>query len=479
MIKLGMRPAGDGVSRSGAETRSAPNDLANLDFETNVERRGGMNRRNFLMASAVATGAGFAATKNPSDTVRIACVGLRGRGKSHMHAYTSMPNVEIVALCDIDQSVLNKALSDVEAKQKKAPKGYDDLRKLLEDKSIDAISIATPNHSHTLQTIWACQAGKDVYVEKPCSHNMFEAKQIVAAARKYDRIVQQGSQSRSSTALQDAVQKMRDGLIGDIYMARGLCFKWRDTIGHTPVEPVPPGVDYNLWLGPAPEHAFTKNRFHYNWHWFWDYGNGDLGNQGIHEVDIARWGLGVKFPTKVSAIGGHFMFDDDQQTPNTLNCAYEFEADGKKKMMEFEVRHWITNHEAGIGVPPPGSQRRGGSNTIGNEFYGSKGYLAIDGYTEYQTWLGREQQPGPTERKGGDHFANFIEALRSHDRTHLNAEIEEGAASTVLVHLANISYRLGRTLHFDEATYSCKGDPEATAMFTRNYRAPFVVPKIA
>jgi Oxidoreductase family, C-terminal alpha/beta domain len=159
-----------------------------------------------------------------------------------------------------------------------------------------------------------------VYVEKPCSHDMFEARQIVAAARKYDRLVQQDSQSRSAVALRDAVQKMRDGLIGDVYMARGLCFKWRDTIGRAPVEPVPAGVDYDLWLGPAPKHAFTKNRFHYNWHWFWDYGNGDLGNQGIHEVDIARWGLGVKYPTKVSAMGGHFMFDDDQETPNTINC---------------------------------------------------------------------------------------------------------------------------------------------------------------
>ena len=197
-------------------------------------------------------------------------------------------------------------------------------------------------------TIWACQAGKDVYVEKPCSHNIFEAKQIVAAARKYNRMVQQGSQSRSSAALQEAVQKMREGLIGDVYLARGLCYKWRDTIGRTPVRAVPAGVDYDLWLGRRRSAQFTKNRFHYNWHWFWDYGNGDLGNQGIHEVDIARWGLGVKYPTKATAIGGHFMFDDDQETPNTLNCAFEFNENGKQQMMEFEVRHWMTNHEAGI-----------------------------------------------------------------------------------------------------------------------------------
>jgi predicted dehydrogenase len=403
----------------------------------------------------------------PNDTVRVACVGLRGRGKDHLKAYGKIPNVEIAALCDIDENVLNEAAG----KLSKRPATYSDLRKLLEDKSIDVISIATPNHSHTLQTIWSCQAGKHVYVEKPCSHNMFEARQIVAAARKYDRLVQQGSQSRSSPALQEGVQSMRDGLLGDVYMARGLCYKWRNTIGHTPVEPVPPGVNYDLWLGPAPQHAFTKNRFHYNWHWFWDYGNGDLGNQGIHELDIARWGLGVTYPTKVSAMGGHFMFDDDQETPNTITASYEFNDGGKKKMMEFEVRHWISNHEGGIG--------KSDSNTIGNLFYGSKGYMAIDGYTTYRTFLGKEQEPGPTRTAGETHFENFINAVRSGKRSDLNAEIEEGAISTTLIHLANISYRVGRTLNFDADSYTCKGDEEATAMFTREYRKPFVVPKFA
>jgi predicted dehydrogenase len=432
-----------------------------------------VNRRHFLLSSAAALTAAPRLRSSPNDTVRVACVGLRSRGKAHIHGYGHLPNVEIAAFCDIDENVLNKTFADYEATGKKKPASYVDIRKLLEDKDIDAISIATPNHSHTLQTIWACQAGKDVYVEKPCSHNMFEAKQIVAAARKYNRVVQQGSQSRSSAALQEGVQKMREGLLGDVYMARGLCYKWRDTIGHAPVEPVPPGVHYDLWLGPAPEHAFTRNRFHYNWHWFWDYGNGDLGNQGIHEVDIARWGLGVTYPKKVSAIGGHFMFDDDQQTPNTLNCAFEFDDNGKTKMMVFEVRHWISNHEAGIGA--------GGAkfdpNTIGNLFYGSKGYMAIDGYTQYKTWLGKEQEPGPSAKQGGDHFANFITAVRSRKPGELNAESGEGAISTTLVHLANISYRLGRELHFDPNSYQCTGDDEANAMFTRQYRAPFVVPQ--
>ena len=238
---------------------------------------------------------------------------------------------------------------------------------------------------------------------------------------------------------------MREGLIGDVYMARGLCYKWRDTIGRKPVEPVPAGVDYDLWLGPAPNTQFTQNRFHYNWHWFWDYGNGDIGNQGIHEVDIARWGLGVKYPTKVSAIGGHFMFDDDQETPNTINATFEFNDGGKKKMMEFEVRHWMTNHEAGI------DEGGKAGNTVGAIFYGSKGYLAVwdEDHGHYQSFLGSEQQPGPSGSDVGNNWANFIDAVRSRKHEDLNAPIEEGAISTTLVHLANISYRLGRTLHFD------------------------------
>ena len=205
------------------------------------------------------------------------------------------------------------------------PQVYKDIRKLLEDKSIDAISIATPNHWHSLMGIWACQAGKDVYVEKPCSHCWWEGHQLVAAARKYDRIVMHGTQGRSAEGYIEGVRKLREGVIGDVYLSRGLCFKWRDTIGIAKVEPVPAGVDYDLWTGPAPLKPFTRNRFHYNWHWIWDTGNGDVGNQGVHEMDLARWALGVGFPNKVSAIGGHVMFKDDQETPNILNCSFEFD----------------------------------------------------------------------------------------------------------------------------------------------------------
>jgi predicted dehydrogenase len=430
-----------------------------------------MDRRHFLIGTTAAlAGTAVRVWGSQNDTVRVAVVGCGGRGQDHVNGFSRLTNVEVVALCDVDESHFAPKLKSLADKGKPKPATHVDLRRLLEDQTIDAISIATPNHWHTLQTIWACEAGKDVYVEKPCSHNVFESQQIVAAARRYQRIVQQGSQGRSSVALRDAVQRMSAGELGEVYMARGLCFKWRDTIGRTPPSPVPPGVDYDLWTGPAPKREFTKNRFHYNWHWFWDTGNGDVGNQGIHQLDIARWGLGVTHPTKVSAIGGKFMFDDDQETPNTLAATWEFDAGGQKKMMSFDVRHWISHHEAGIGGERPG-------NTIGNQFYGANGYLVVDGST-YRTFLGKDQEPGPTASGGGDHYANFIEAVRSRRQQDLTAEIAEGALSCTLMHLANISYRVGRTLNWDAKTMTCIGDAEANALLTREYRAPFVVPKI-
>ena len=220
-------------------------------------------------------------------------------------------------------------------------------------------------------------------------------------------------------------------------------------------------------------HEFTQNRFHYNWHWLWDYGNGDIGNQGVHQLDVARWGLGVKYPEKISAMGGNVMFDDDQETPNILNANFEFNDNGKKKHMVFEVRPWITNHESGIG------EAGKTPNTVGAVFYGSKGYLAIwdEDHGRYQSFLGKEQQPGPSGQDVGNNWANFIQTVRTGEHEDLNSPIEEGAISTTLVHLANISYRLGRTLHFDAANYEVAGDSEANQMFRREYRKPFVVPE--
>jgi predicted dehydrogenase len=429
-----------------------------------------------------------------NDRVRLAIVGLRGSGEEHIRRYSELPNVEIAALCDIDDSVMREQLQVVR-KMGFQPKTHTDIRKLLEDKSIDAVSINTPNHWHALMAIWACQAGKDVYVEKPCSHNLWEGRQLVRAAVKYNRIVQHGTQYRSNGSTRKAVIDMHDGLLGDLYLSRGLCLKWRDTIGRAPVSAVPAGIDYDLWTGPAPYLPFTRNHFHYNWHWFWDYGNGDIGNEGVHELDIARWGLGVGFPNRISAMGGHFMFDDDQQTPNTLNCVFQYDLpNGKRKMLEFEVRHWISNHEAEIGTRFDTSIRldetvkggvgpvEGAYNTIGNIFYGSKGMLALDDFAGgYHSWMGKARQPGPSAPRGTeDHFANFIACVVNRNKEDLRAPIEEGHISSGLAHLANVSYRLGRTLDFDPDTESVRGDDEANHLLRdgdRGYRPPFVIPE--
>ena len=454
-----------------------------------------INRREFLKTSA-RTGAGMAALSGitflahpervfgANERVRVAVVGLHGQGWSHVDEYSKMKDVELAAFCDVDENVLDQRLAEAEKLGIKRPARFVDLRKLLDDKSIDAISIATPNHWHSLQAIWGCQAGKDVYVEKPLSHNWWEGRQLLRAAQKYNRIVQHGTNSRSGKAIMEGMQKMREGLIGELYLSRGLCYKWRNTIGHAPEEPVPAGVHYDLWTGPAPLKPFTKNRFHYNWHWIWDTGNGDIGNQGIHELDVARWGLGVKFPNKVTALGGHFMFEDDQQTPNTLNVACQFDMpDGKRRLLEFEVRHWISNHEAEIGSPAFGGEQPESKervdDTIGNIFYGSKGYLAYV-YDSYKCWRGGEQEPGPHAKAGGDNWRNFIDCVRSRRKGDLNAPVEEGYISCALLHLANASYRLGRTLNFDPEKEAVIGDEEANQLLRdgdRGYREPYVVPE--
>src|SRR5687768_627665 len=374
-----------------------------------------VDRRHFLMtAAALPVALKASALPSQNDTVRVAVVGFNGRGKAHISAYLKIPNVEIAALCDVDAAVVESGCKMVENAGKKRPVTFTDLRKLLDDRSIDAVSLATPNFHHTLQAIWALQAGKDVLVEKPCSYNMFEAQQLIAASRKYNRIVQDGT--GASASLHEAKRRVKEGIIGDVYMARGLCFKWRDTIGRAKEEPVPAGVSYDLWTGPAPAKPFTRNRFHYNWHWQWDHGNGDIGNQGAHQLHAARFALGLKNPTKISSMGGHYLFDDDQETPNTQVATFEFEDGGKKKMLVFEVRPWITNNEAGIGERADGQAGGGGrvSDTIGDIWYGSKGYMATGG-GGWRTFMGPEQAPGPKSEAGArvGGFVHLIGGVRS------------------------------------------------------------------
>lgn len=407
-----------------------------------------------------------AAAAGPNAAIRVGCIGVRGKGGHHISGLSSVAGVEMAALCDVDASILDSRAAALEKRGKRKVKRYEDYRKLLEDRDIDVVSIATPNHLHTLIAIAAMQAGKDVYVEKPCSHNLWEGRQLVAAARKYQRMCQHGTQGRSCEAIREAIQKLHEGVIGDVYMARGLCFKWRPTIGHQPDEPVPQGVNYDLWLGPAPKRPFNRNRFHYNWHWHWDYGNGDLGNQGVHEMDMARWGLGVGLPTKIHAAGGHFLFDDDQETPNTLVTLFDYPE--QKKLLAFEVRHWMTNHE-GLAEGP--------GNEVGVTFYGREGYMQVK-YFEYKTFLGQKRTPGPANKSPSNEYERFINAVRSRKISDLGVDIEDGHLSSSLCHLGNIAYRVGRTVVFDPKTETFPGDAQANAMISREYRAPYVVPKI-
>ena len=479
-----------------------------------------ISRRQFLTRSAqtaaglVAAGAlTSCATIRPAtrgrviganDRINLAVLGIRSRGGAMARRFAKIPNVCVKTVVDVDENLFPKSVKQLEEIQGFAPSAEYDLRRTYDDRDIDAVVIATTDHWHALATIWACQAGKHVYVEKPCSHNIREGRKMIEAARRYNRIVAVGFQSRSSRNARSAIKFLQDGGLGEVYMARGLCFKPRNSISRYPDGPVPDGEDfyvtiggkkmphynlkylkkvhYDLWLGPAPKRAFNRNRFHYNWHWYWDYGCGDIGNQGPHELDLARWGLGEKgHPVKIKSAGGFFAFDSDQETPNTQTATYEY-ADGK--ILQFEVRGLYTNTEAGIGSD--GKKGR----CIGNTFYGTKGWMALDGST-WRTYFGRDNEPGPTSETadegydpmdlagaGGEgHFDNFITAVRSGNRNDLNSEIASGNISTVLAHLANISCRLGRQLNFDGERERFVGDSKANQMLTRKYRKPYVVPE--
>ncbi|HWS00895.1 MAG TPA: Gfo/Idh/MocA family oxidoreductase [Prolixibacteraceae bacterium] len=451
-------------------------------------------RRDFITKSLLGTsgitigGMGLSAKSYSSviganERVNIGIVGIRSQGQSHITGYSNVKDAQVTALCDVDSNLFDERIKKhFTDKGVAKPKVYTDMRKLYDDKEIDAVSIATPNHWHALASIWALQAGKHVSVEKPCCYNFFEGQKLVEAAEKYKLIVQDGAEQRSNPCSQSMAEYLHSGKLGEVYMAKGLCYKWRDTIGKTPDEPVPAGVDYDLWLGPAPKRPFSKNRFHYNWHWNWDYGNGDMGNQGVHEMDIARWGLGVTLPTKITAAGGHFMFDDDQQTPNDLIAVFEFPnpqgGGDKKKILQFEVRHWITNRE---GVNSENTKETGytymvsSDNSVGNLFYGSKGYMTKN-VNEWQTFFGKERVPGEKGSGMGDHYADFVNAIRANDQKLAKGDIRDGFYSCAVMHLGNISYRLGKTLEFDPVKMKFINAPEADAMLTRQYRSPFVVP---
>jgi predicted dehydrogenase len=448
-----------------------------------------MERRSFVQKVTLAS-AGTALSvplvksawaSSPNESVNIAVIGIRSRGKDHYRALAQVPNVNIVAICDIDQRLLPEAAAEIEKLTGKRPATETEYRKILDNKDIDAVSIATPNHWHALMTIWACQAGKDVYVEKPVSHTIEEGRKMVEAARKYNRVVQTGTQARSQTATRNAMSYINDGEMGKIYMARGLCLKPRGSIGHVKDSEIPAGVDWNTFLGPAPYRPFNENRFHYKWHWFWDTGCGDLGNQGIHQADIARWALGKRtHPVRIKGTGGYFIWDSDQETPNMQQLEFEYE-DGS--ILQFEVRGLGTNAEAGI--------------RVGDLIYGSKGWMSMEnedegiskvylsdiniqpsGYSSYKENEGPVfTNDVPAEAHSVvNHFSNFVNCVKSRKWQDLNAEIMEGHLSTSLCHLGNIATRLNRTLYFNPGAEQFVNDPEADAYLTKIYRPPFLLP---
>jgi predicted dehydrogenase len=432
-----------------------------------------LNRREFLHDStalaAILAGGTFAAAAEPkakaakkgdaNDQLHVAVIGVNGRGKDHVKGLAGKHNCVITTVCDADSGVIGPAMKAVEKAQGKAPKFVQDLRKVLDDKSIDVVSIATPNHWHALAAIWAIQAGKDVYVEKPVSHNVSEGRRIVEAARKYNRICQTGTQSRSGAGLREAMAFLHEGKLGKVKLARGLCYKLRKTIG-PPVEGHAPATcDYNLWCGPAPTGPVTRSKFHYDWHWFWDYGNGDLGNQGIHEMDKARWGLNQNaLPRSVVSLGGRFGYKDAGQTANTQICVFDY---GDCELI-FEVRGLPSQSP----YPARIKSDRKNPNYVGNIFYGTEGTLVVPSYTHA---IALDPKGNVIREFKGpeDHYGNFVHAVRSRKVGDLNADILEGHLSSALCHLGNISYRLGTLQPFNKKAKAFGDDKDAYETLAR------------
>jgi len=451
-----------------------------------------IDRRSFIIKTSVAASSGLLAgapyiqtatgKQSNANTVNIAVIGIRSRGKDHYRAISKIPNVRIKTLCDIDQNLLPEAANEVEKLTGRKPGVETEFRKVLEDSEIDAVSIATPNHWHALQTIWACQAGKHVYVEKPISHTIEEGRKMVEAARKYNRVVQTGTQARSSTSIVNAMKFIHDDGLGKIYMAKGLCLKPRGNIGHVKDSQIPAGVDWNTFLGPAPYRPFNKNRFHYKWHWFWDTGCGDFGNQGIHQADIARWSLKkMTHPVRIQGIGDYFIFDSDQETPNIQHINFEYE-DGS--ILQFEVRGLATNAE--------------GEVRIGNLIFGSGGWMNIQsedvggaraftgevkiepsGYSSYSETSSKNFTDDDPARADAvvNHFTNFFDCVRSGKWQDLKADIMEGHLSSSLCHLGNITSRLKKELKFNPRDEKFVDDEVADSYLTKRYREPFVLPR--
>lgn len=436
----------------------------------------GMDRRSFLkssaMAGAVAAAPGLRRVAgSPNEKFRVACMGVRGRGRRLLYDFAAMPEVEVVTICDVDTRLFDERVKAVEERQGVRPATETDFRRLLDDKSIDAIVMGTPTHWHAIPTILACQAGKHVYVEKPASHNMKEGQAMIRAARKYDRVVQVGIQSRSGRNYEEACDYIRTGVLGKVMFAKGWETARQKSIGFPPDGSPPPGVDYDMWLGPAPERPFNPMRFHSNWRWFFDYGCGDLGNDGVHRTDYARRGLAAGFegqgkklpdwPSAVATSGGKYFFDDAQEWPDTLIVTWDYPG----ATLMYEMRLWSR--------PPLEGYAEGAA------VYGENGYVIIgNGGWRAHGPKGEVIKTGGSLKADDDvrHKRDFLRVIRDGGRP--ACDIEIGHVASGLVHLGNAAWRLDRKLHFDATKQEFPGDREANQLLGRSYRKQWPLPKV-
>jgi predicted dehydrogenase len=434
-----------------------------------------LTRRDFLNTSSKLAGGGLALglaaavhaggadeVKRERPPVRLAIMGVNSRGKQLLPGFISFPEVEIAYICDPDSDTIPSAVKIVEDAGKSTPKTVKDFRVALDDPGVTALVCSAPDHWHALATILACQAGKDVYVEKPCCHNPIEGQRMVAAARHYKRVVQVGTQRRSGTDMAALVKKVQSGDLGEIHFVRCWITSQRPNIGHAEPSAPPPNLDFNLWCGPGPDNGYRKNLVHYHWHWRWDYGTGECGNNGIHALDVARWGLGIDYVDSVTGGGGKYFFDDDQETPDTQIATFDLPGIS----ISWEHRTW--------------SPRGIDGQDFGVEFYGSRATLVTtgSGWTIYEGTGKNEkaaERHDPAEQ-GRAHMANFLDCIASREKP--NADIEIGHKSTLLCHLANIAWRTRSVLTFDGRREAIVGNEAAAQLMGRTYRRGFELPAI-
>jgi predicted dehydrogenase len=416
-----------------------------------------LDRRQFL-GSTAAAGAALAigsaaarAAESPNEQIVIGVMGVNGRGAGLVRGFAGLPGIEVAYVCDVDDQAAEKCVGLLGQQTSRTPQSVRDFRKILDDPSVDALLIAAPDHWHGPATILACSAGKHVYVEKPACHNPREGELMIAAARKHNRVVQMGNQRRSSAGVKSAIDRMHAGEIGRVLFSRGWITSARPNIGYGKAAAVPAHLDYTLWQGPAPDREYRDNLVHYNWHWFWHYGTGELGNNGIHALDLCRWGLGVDYPISATCAGGKFHFDDDQETPDTQLATFDFGG----KAIHWEHRTW---HKRGID-----------GMDWGATFYGENGTLIIGNnkYTIHDPG-DKVREEVPLNNGETEHQQNFLDCIRGGGTP--NSEIEEGVKSTLLCHLGNIALRSGQTVRLDPQTHQIVGNEQQQALWTREYR---------